>query len=159
MLHRVVRGAIAGATGTMALDLTTYGDMLLRGRAASGVPASIAGVMADALRIAPLASSTTGKQADSRREAAGALLGYATGIGIGVAYGVLRGEQRRVATPVAGAVVGLLAMAASDIPIAASGVSDPRAWTAADWLSDLIPHLVYGVVTVAVYEGTRVIGC
>jgi len=26
-------------------------------------------------------------------------------------------------------------------------VTDPRTWSAADWISDLLPHLAYGVVT------------
>ena len=46
-------------------------------------------------------------------------------------------------------------MAASDIPIALTGVSDPATWSTTDWLSDLIPHLVYGLVTVAVYDALR----
>ncbi|MEO6509564.1 MAG: hypothetical protein ABIO16_01145 [Nocardioides sp.] len=41
-------------------------------------------------------------------------------------------------------------MAATDAPMAALGVSDPRTWATADWLSDAIPHLAYGVVTTAV---------
>ncbi len=40
-------------------------------------------------------------------------------------------------------------MAASDVPIAALGVSDPRTWSLSDWASDVIPHLIYGVATVA----------
>lgn len=49
-------------------------------------------------------------------------------------------------------MVGLGAMAASDLPIALTGVSDPATWSTTDWLSDVIPHLVYGLVTVEVYE-------
>lgn len=151
-MNRVLRGAIAGAAGTIALDLTTYGDMLIRGRGASSVPAQVAGVLAQQLGITPLATSTEGTVADNRREAVGALLGYTTGVGIGVLYGVLRGQPRGDATPVAGAAAGMAAMAASDVPIALTGVSDPATWSATDWLSDIIPHLVYGLVTVAVYE-------
>lgn len=151
-MNRVLRGAIAGAAGTIALDLTTYGDMLVRGRGASSVPAQVAGVLASRLGVAPLAQSTESERADNRREAAGALLGYTTGVGIGALYGVLRGQSHAGASPLTGAAVGLSAMAASDVPIALTGVSDPATWSATDWLSDLIPHLVYGLVTVAVYE-------
>ena len=28
-------------------------------------------------------------------------------------------------------------------------VTDPRTWSAVDWLSDVVPHLVYGLVTYA----------
>jgi hypothetical protein len=151
-MNRLLRGAIAGAAGTIALDLTTYGDMLIRGRGASSVPARMAGVLAGHVGIAPLALSMEGETADNRREAAGALLGYTTGVGIGVLYGMLRGAAENGASPLAGAVVGLGAMAASDVPIALTGVSDPATWSTTDWLSDIIPHLVYGLVTVAVYE-------
>jgi hypothetical protein len=151
-MNRILRGAIAGAAGTIALDLTTYGDMLIRGRGASSVPAQVAGVLAGQLGISPLATSAEGDEADNRREAAGALLGYMTGVGIGAIYGVLRGDAKGGASPLAGAAVGLSAMAASDVPIALTGVSDPATWSATDWLSDVIPHLVYGLVTVMVYE-------
>jgi hypothetical protein len=43
-------------------------------------------------------------------------------------------------------------MAASDVPIAATGASDPRTWGVSGWLSDLIPHLVYGLVTAATFD-------
>jgi hypothetical protein len=154
-MNRVLRGAIAGAAGTIALDLTTYGDMLIRGRGASSVPAQVAGVLAEQVGIAPLATSSEGEKPDNRREAAGALLGYTTGVGIGVLYGVLRGQPHESASPLAGAAVGLSAMAASDLPIALTGVSDPATWSATDWLSDIIPHLVYGMVTVAVFDALR----
>ncbi|HSK58919.1 MAG TPA: hypothetical protein VK935_07695, partial [Actinomycetospora sp.] len=42
------------------------------------------------------------------------------------------------------------AMAATDLPLARLGVSDPRRWGAADWAADALPHLVYGVTTHAV---------
>lgn len=154
-MNRLLRGAIAGAAGTIALDLTTYGDMLVRGRGASSVPAQVAGVLAGQVGITPLAKGSQGETADNRREAAGAILGYTTGVGIGVLYGLLRGQPEHGASPLAGAAVGLSAMAASDVPIALTGVSDPATWSTADWLSDLIPHLVYGLVTVAVYDALR----
>lgn len=151
-MNRLLRGAIAGAAGTIALDLTTYGDMLVRGRGASSVPARMAGVLAGHLGISPLAPSAVGDGADNRREAAGALLGYATGVSIGAVYGVLRGGGVDGSRPLSGVAVGLSAMAASDVPIALTGVSDPATWSPTDWLSDIIPHLIYGLVTVAVYE-------
>ncbi|MCA9879402.1 MAG: hypothetical protein KC442_16535 [Thermomicrobiales bacterium] len=151
-MNRLVRGVIAGAAGTVALDLTTYGDMLLRGRAASRVPAEVAGVLAAQVGLRPLAAGVVGETADNRRQAAGALLGYGAGIGLGALYGLLRGARRGAVSPLAGVAVGLGAMAASDLPIALTGVSDPATWSTADWLSDVIPHLVYGLATVAVYE-------
>jgi hypothetical protein len=43
-------------------------------------------------------------------------------------------------------------MASTDVSMARLRVSDPRGWSAADWLSDLLPHLVYGAVTYAVVQ-------
>ncbi|RPK34941.1 hypothetical protein EES40_32340 [Streptomyces sp. ADI93-02] len=54
------------------------------------------------------------------------------------AYGCLCG--RVVRSPA-------LAMALTDAPIARLGVSDPRTWSAHDWASDVVPHVVHGLVT------------
>jgi hypothetical protein len=152
MLREGLLGAVAGAAGTLAIEVTTYGDMLLRGRSASSVPARVAGVLADDLDLPFLTTDQTGDQADNRRSAAGALLGYGLGVGLGITYGLLRAGLGQPRLPLAGAGLGLAAMTMSDSSYALTGVSDPRTWTAADWLSDLIPHLVYGLVTVATYE-------
>ena len=79
-------------------------------------------------------------------------------IAVGFSIGWTCGKSATFGTDygdVAGAAVGLSAMAASDLPIALTGVSDPATWSSTDWLSDLIPHLVYGLVTVAVYDALR----
>jgi hypothetical protein len=152
MLHRALLGAVAGAAGNLALEAATYGDMLLRGRSPSGVPAKMVGILADDFGIAPLSSEVTGEQADNRRSAAGALLGYSLGVGLGSAYGLVRPALGRVSTPLAGIAVGLVAMTAADTSYAVTGVSDPTTWTVSDWISDLVPHMIYGLVTVATYE-------
>jgi hypothetical protein len=41
-------------------------------------------------------------------------------------------------------------MAGSNAPMTVLGITDPRTWSAADWVSDVVPHLAYGVVTAAV---------
>jgi len=152
MLRGVLLGAVAGATGNLTLEIVTYGDMLLRGRAASGVPAKMVGILADELGIEALSSAATGNEADNRRSAAGALLGYALGIGLGGAYGLIRSAFGRISTPLAGVTVGVAAMTAADVSYAVTGVSDPKTWTVTDWISDLVPHIIYGLVTVATYE-------
>jgi hypothetical protein len=48
--------------------------------------------------------------------------------------------------------VGLAARAASDIPLIALRVSNPKTWGFSGWAADAIPHLVYGLVTAIVYE-------
>ena len=155
MASNAILGTIAGAAGTMALDVTTYGDMLLRGRSASGVPAQAAGILADKAGINLAAGGASPEQAESRRSAIGALLGYLTGAGIGTVYGLVRPRLGTLPTPLAGAAVGLAAMAASDVPIARLGVSNPAEWAPEDWAADLLPHLAYGIVTVAAYEVLR----
>ena len=152
MLRRVLLGTIAGATGNLVLEIVTYGDMLLRGRSASGVPAKIAGILADDFGIDALSSAVTGNQADNRRSAAGALLGYALGVGLGGAYGLVRPGLGRMSLPLAGVAVGVAAMTAADASYAVTGASDPKTWTATDWISDLVPHIISGLVTVATYE-------
>jgi hypothetical protein len=155
MLRAALLGAVAGAAGNLALEIVTYGDMLLRGRAASGVPAKMASIVADGLGIEALSSETTDEQADSGRSAAGALLGYALGVGLGGAYGLVRPGLGRVSTPLARVVVGLAAMTAADATYAVTGASDPKTWTITDWVSDLVPHVIYGLITVATYETIR----
>ena len=150
MPSNLVLGAVAGAAGTIALDIATYGDMLLRGRPASGVPAKVAETIAGKAGI-DLRAGGTDEQAESRKSAVGALLGYVTGVGLGVLHGALR-PRLVIPQPFGGVILGLGAMAASDVPIAATGASDPRTWGVSGWLSDLIPHLIYGFVTVAVFD-------
>jgi hypothetical protein len=152
MLRRVLLGAVAGAAGNLTLEIVTYGDMLLRGRSASGVPAKTAGILADNFGIEALSSAATGNQADNRRSAAGALLGYALGVGLGGAYGLLRPGLGWMSTPLAGVAVGVAAMTAADTSYAVTGASDPKTWTTTDWISDLVPHIIYGLVTVATYK-------
>ena len=119
MANRIVAGAIAGAAGTLALNTTTYIDMLVRGRAASTLPAKVASRMADEVGI-PLdfdvPEGGESKLVQHREEALGALLGYANGLAIGVAYGLLRLVLPRPPTWLSGAALGSLAMAGSDYP-------------------------------------------
>jgi hypothetical protein len=61
----------------------------------------------------------------------------------------LRYAGLRMPGPVAVVAAGAAAMAASDGSMAVLGVTDPREWDAASWLSDALPHLAYGAVTVA----------
>jgi hypothetical protein len=145
MNNRVMAGLLAGAAGTTALDAVTYADMALRGRPASGVPEKLV----DRLGL-PLGDE---EKASNRRQAVAALVGMGVGVGVGAAYGLTGGPPR---TP-AGLLAGALALAAAaslagDGPPVALGLTDPRTWTAADWLSDAVPHLAYGVVAAVTYD-------
>ncbi|MFF0791236.1 hypothetical protein [Streptomyces spiralis] len=147
-MHSITKGLLAGAAGTLALDVVSYGDMLLRGRSASGVPARLADRLADRAHV-PLGD---GEEKDNRAQAAGALLGYALGIGAGAVYGLLR--HRRPALPVwpAGLLLGVAVTAGADAPAAALGLTDPTSWGLTSWVSDVVPHLVYGLTTAAAYR-------
>jgi len=46
----------------------------------------------------------------------------------------------------------LAAMVASDGPAVALGVTDPRQWDLNSWLSDIVPHLAYGLATALSYD-------
>ena len=152
MTHALRRGLLAGAAGTIALDVATYTDMALRGRPSSGTPATVVGIMADKMGLTALGTEAKDETASNRRGGLGALLGYATGLAVGVTYGLVREQFDGVPAPLASVAVSLAAMAASDTPIAATGASDPRTWGVSGWASDLLPHLAYGAATVAAYE-------
>ncbi len=141
----LANGLIAGAVGTELLNVATYLDMAIRARGASSLPQEDVQKLADRAGISLGAEET----AENRKSALGALLGYATGGGIGVAYALARPAVRRLPAAV---VVGLAAMALTDASSTALGTTDPRSWSAQDWLADLIPHLAYGVGVVATYN-------
>ncbi|QCQ90334.1 hypothetical protein [Rhodococcus sp. SGAir0479] len=133
-------GLIAGAAGTTALNTITYLDMMLRGRPASTVPdAAIE-------KLGALFGNGGGDGAarESRRTAAGALGGILTGVVLGTVAAHVRAAGFRPATARGSVLTGLAAMAAADVPVAVLGISDPREWSAADWMSDVVPHLAYG---------------
>ncbi len=154
MRRGVLAGLVAGAAGTIALDIATYTDMAIRGRAASGVPSQMAGILAEraGIDLSGGRGDAAKEQAEHRKSGAGALLGYGSGLGVGAAYGLLSPLLRWLPRSLRGGAIGLAAMAASDVPIARLGVSDPATWSAADWAADLIPHLAYGLVTATVYD-------
>ncbi|WP_217251285.1 hypothetical protein [Streptomyces sp. AC602_WCS936] len=147
----VTKGLVAGAAGTVALNLTTYGDMLLRGRGSSDVPAQVADLLVDRAGV-DLGDEQT---RTNREQAVGALLGYVTGLGVGAAYGLLRRGSGPLPDWVAGPLLGAAAMAGSDVPASVLGVTDPTSWDRVSWVSDLVPHLVYGFTTATVYQALR----
>lgn len=158
MQEGLVGGLIAGAAGTMALDIATYTDMTLRGRSSSGTPATMVGLLADKVGLTAIETEAKDETASNRRSGLGALMGYATGLAVGTAYGLVREQLDGDPAPLAGVAAGLAAIAASDVPIALSGASDPRTWGVSGWVSDVIPHLAYGLVTAATYEALSDLG-
>jgi hypothetical protein len=148
MFREALMGAAAGAVGTVALNVTTYADMAIRARPSSSVPSQVAS------KLAQKAGFDLGSEeaAKNRKSGLGALQGYVAGLGVGTAYGLIRPHLDGASIPLAGVGLGLAAMAASDVPATALGVTDPRKWSLSSWASDVVPHLAYGLVTAVAYE-------
>lgn len=140
-------GAAAGAAGTTALNAVTYLDMVLRGRGSSSTPQDTVEKLSDRTRI-PVPGE--GETRDNRVTGLGSLMGIAAGCGVGAAIGGLR-STGMLRTPVAtGLAAGIGAMVAGNAPMTLLKVTDPRTWSASDWLSDVIPHVAYATVAAAV---------
>lgn len=157
MIREILQGTIAGAAGTVALNISTYADMAIRGRPSSSAPANLVKTLARFVGLAPAAQDggSQDQTAQHRESGLGALFGYVNGLGTGIAYGLLREQFDEVPLPLATIGVGLAAMAASDVPLIALRVSNPKTWGISGWFSDLIPHLIYGLVTASTYEALR----
>lgn len=152
MLRQLLTGAAAGAAGTTALNAVTYLDMAIQGRPTSSTPEDTVEKLADKT---PYDIPGQGETRDNRLAGLGPLTGLVTGVAVGAAYGAvtaLTGRPR----PVLGALlVGGAAMLAGNGPMTALGITDPRDWDAASWLSDAIPHVAYGVVTAVAFEAAQ----
>jgi uncharacterized membrane protein len=141
------RGLIAGAAGTAALHAATYLDMALRGRPASTVPQQLVDAVADA---AGTRVPGRGAPREARRRGLGELAGIVNGVGLGVVSSTVRSAGVRMPFPVGAVAKGAAAMAATDVPVAALGVSDLSRRTREDWVADALPHLAYGATVQAV---------
>ena len=135
----VLRGAAAGAAGTTALNVVTYLDMALRGRPASSTPENTVEKMAEAVH---LTVPGEGVKRASRLEGLGALTGLVAGVGVGGLLGLARASGFRAGTLLTTVTV----LISTNGPMTVLGVTDPRTWSAVDWLSDLVPHLAYAAV-------------
>ena len=145
-------GAVAGGFGTLLLNIVTYLDMIVQGRPASSAPEELAGRLAEKAHIDQIASANQAQEAQARRSATGALMGYTTGLGLAVGYSALRMVGVRPNSLVSGVGLGLAAMASSDVPLTVTGVSNPKQWSARSWLSDLVPHIAYGLATASAFQ-------
>ena len=142
-------GLAAGAAGTTALNAVSYLDMTVRARPSSSTPEDTAEKLADRIGI-----DIPGDEDEriNRLAGLGPLTGLMAGLGVGAALGVARTLGFRPNLLVASVVTGAAAMAGTDAPMTALGVTDPRTWAPKDWLSDAVPHLAYGLVTAVVVQ-------
>jgi hypothetical protein len=145
----LTRGLLAGAAGATALNTATYLDMAVRARPASTVPEQSVQKLATAAHV----DLGGGHACANRKTALGALIGYATAAAVGTAYA--GAAARRLSPRASAAVLTVLAMVAANGPITLLKITDPRRWTAEDWLADLVPHVAYGVTTAVALEHLR----
>ena len=52
----------------------------------------------------------------------------------------------------AGVVLRLAMMAGSDVSAAPPGLTNPTTWGLDSWVSDIVPHLAYGLMTAVAYD-------
>lgn len=152
MNRNVLAGIAAGAAGTTALNAITFLDMAVRARPASSTPDDTVRKAEQMLGVTLSSKGPDSDEAAHRRSAVGALLGIASGLGVGALYGLVASKLRGAPLVVLGTGAGLVANVGTTGPMAAFGVTDPRAWSASSWLADLVPHLTYGFVTAAVWN-------
>ncbi|CAA9277807.1 MAG: hypothetical protein AVDCRST_MAG57-3513 [uncultured Blastococcus sp.] len=138
-----LRGAAAGAAGSTALNAVTYLDMTVRGRGTSSTPEQTVEKLAEKAHL-PIPGE--GEARENRVQGLGPLTGLVAGIGVGVLGGLARASGYRSAKPVGTALTTLGVLVAANGPMTALGVTDPRTWSTTDWISDLVPHLAYGLV-------------
>ncbi|MGW3248795.1 hypothetical protein [Streptomyces sp. NPDC001070] len=151
-VHGLLCGAAAGAAGTTALDTVGYLDMLLRGRAASSAPDVTVERLSATTHVPIPGDEDTRK---NRVSALGPLTGIAAGTGIGATLGLALGCGWRPQTAVLTATAIVGALIGTNGPMTVLGVTDPRTWSRSDWISDIVPHVAYALVTVAVLTGLR----
>jgi hypothetical protein len=143
----MLRGAAAGAAGTTALNVITYLDIAVRGRPTSTTPERTVEAMA---RLFGLTVPGNGDALANRISGLGALTGYAAGIGMGMILGLAYALGWRPGLLLTTLVATAIALVGTNGPMTVLGVTDPLTWSIVEWISDLIPHFGYGVVTALV---------
>jgi hypothetical protein len=129
--------------------------MALRGRPASTTPERSVEALAIRLGLDVRGGENPGRH---RLQGTAALLGLATGTAVGVGYALadaaLGGALRQRPVAISGLAVSMGALVAANGPMILMGITDPRQWTLSDWVSDVLPHLAYGLVTAYAYAAT-----
>jgi hypothetical protein len=139
----VLRGAASGAAGTTALNAVTYVDMAVRGRGTSSTPEQTVEALAEKVHV-PIPGDEEKRQ--NRVQGLGPLTGLVAGVGVGVLAGLARAAGLRSQPLIGTALTTVGVLIGSNGPMTVLGITDPRTWSATDWISDVVPHLAYGVV-------------
>jgi hypothetical protein len=138
-----LRGAAAGAAASTALNAVTYLDMAVRGRGTSSTPEDTVEKLAGKAHVDIPGDE---EKRSNRLQGLGPLTGLVAGVGVGVLAGLFRAAGFRSSPPVGVALTTAGVLVAANGPMTVLGVTDPRTWSATDWVSDLVPHVVYGLV-------------
>jgi hypothetical protein len=123
--------------------------MVWRARPASSTPE------ATVERLAEVTGARIPGSADERSNriaGLGPLTGLMVGTGVGVALALARSAGYRPGLLGSSLTASVAALIGSNGPMTILGVTDPRTWSGADWASDLVPHLTYGMVTAAALQ-------
>jgi hypothetical protein len=139
----LVRGAAAGAAGTTALNAVAYGDMVLRGRAASSTPERTVEALAEKAGVVIPGDE---QKRPNRVQGLGPITGIVAGVGIGSLVGLIRALGYRSQPLVGTGLITAGVLVSTNGPMTVLGVTDPRTWSATDWISDVVPHLAYAAV-------------
>lgn len=150
MLLSILKGAAAGAAGTTALNATTYLDMTVRARPTSSTPEDTVEKLAE---VAHVRIPGAGEDRDNRVAGLGPLSGIVTGVGVGALLGLTRALGWRPPVALGAVAATLAALVGANGPMAALGITDLRTWSLDSWVTDVAPHLAYGVVTAATLDG------
>lgn len=150
LVEGAFKGAAAGAAGTTALNVVGYLDMVVRARPASTTPEGTVVRLSQILRL-PIPGSASARA--NRIAGLAPLTGIVAGLAVGALLGTARSAGWRAGPLTDGAGTTLAALIGTNGPMTVLGVTDPRTWSALDWVSDVVPHLAYAAVTVAILEG------
>jgi hypothetical protein len=149
-LRSILAGAAAGAAGTTALNAVSYLDVAVRARPASSTPEDTVEKLAEKVHVQ---IPGEGEDRDNRLAGLAPLAGIVTGVGIGTLLGLARGLGWRPSPAVGAVVATVVVLIGANGPMTALGITDPREWNLDAWLSDVVPHVAYGVVTAATLDG------
>lgn len=155
LVRNAVAGALAGAVGTLAMDLVWWGRHRAQGGDQSFPEWDVA--TTDSFDEAAAPAQVGKKTAEVARvdlpeQAAGAttnLVHWLTGIGYGIGHGLLRNGR---GTLTAGLLTGTGAFANSYATLGAAGIYQPIwEYDPETLYKDLTAHLAFGLATSAAY--------
>lgn len=143
----IVVGVLAGAAGTTALNTVSYLDMLISARPASDTSEVTITKLEEVIKLRVPGDEV---QHNNRVAALGPMTGIAVGVTIGAVLEIARSLGWRPGAVVLAVVATSGALIGSNTPMTLLEVTDPRKWSARAWISDIIPHLAFGIATATV---------